>query len=111
MRSTLGRSSSCFALFNQARHYCKINYTNEPRLTLGNTLVEVLMVEQRGAFPQCDHSGLDTNSLQLRTIELVRTPRQFLEVDAWPHSHLPTMYPENLHAAFFSGQREFNLSI
>jgi len=92
-QSTSGRSSSCFALCKEVRHYGITNNESGPKLTLSNTLMEVLVIELNGAFPQCDHSSLDTNSLQLRTIELVRTPRQFLEVDTRPHSHLPTVYP------------------
>ena len=91
-QSTSGRSSSCSALWKLCQ-YCRFIKGSDPKHTLSNTLVEVLVIELCSAFPQCDHSSLDTNSLQLGTIELVCTPCQFIEVDASPHSHLPTMYP------------------
>ena len=39
------------------------------------------MVELRRALPEGDHARLDADGLELRAVELVRAPRQFLKVD------------------------------
>lgn len=64
-------------------------YLHQNGRTLGNAAQEVLMAELCGTLPQRNHAGLDADSLQLGTVELVGTPRQLLEVDVWRDSHLP----------------------
>ena len=56
--------------------------------TFRNTAQEVLMAELRRTFPQGDHTGLDTDRLQLRTVELVRTSGELVVVHIGRDSHL-----------------------
>ena len=46
------------------------------------------MIELRGAFPERNHTRLNADGFQLRTVELVGTPCQLLEVDVLRDSHL-----------------------
>ena len=56
--------------------------------TFCDTTQEVLVAELRRALPQRDHTSLNTDGLELRAVELVRTPCQLLVIDIGANGHL-----------------------
>jgi len=80
-------------------------------LTFGDAAQEVLMSQFCGTFPQSNHTCLNTNSLQLRTIKLVCTPRQLLKVYVAVHRHLPGVDLKNSRTRGLVRKREFDLPI
>lgn len=80
-------------------------------LTFGYAAQEVFMSQFCGTFPQSNHTCLDTDSLQLRTIKLVCTPRKLLKVHVTVHRHLPGVDLENSGACGLVWKREFNLPV
>lgn len=81
------------------------------RLTLRDTTQEVFVAQLRRTLPQRDHTSLDTDSLQLCTIELVRTSCELVVVHVGRNSHLARVDLKNTGTGCFVREREFNLSI
>jgi len=69
------------------------------------------MSQLRGTFPQSNHTRLNTDSLQLRTIEFVRTPRKLLKVHIAVHRHLPGVDLEDSSTCGLVWNWEFDLPI
>ena len=80
-------------------------------LTFGDAAQEVLMPQFCGTFPQSNHTRLNTDCLQLRTIELVCTPRKFLKVHIAVHCHLPRVDLKNSRTCGLVWKWEFDLPI
>lgn len=80
-------------------------------LTFGNATQKVFVSQFRGTFPQSNHTCLNTDSLQLRAIKFVRTPRKLLKVHITVHRHLPGVDLKNSSACGLVWKWEFNLPI
>jgi len=80
-------------------------------LTFGNAAQEVFVSQFCGTFPQSNHACLNADSLQLRAIKLVRTPRKLLKVHITVHRHLPGVDLKNSSACGLVWKWEFNLPI
>jgi hypothetical protein len=63
------------------------------------------------SIPQRNHTRLHTNSLQLRTAEFIRTPRQLGPVDTLIDRHLSRMDSQNLRARLLVRERELDLPV
>jgi hypothetical protein len=79
--------------------------------TFRNTTVEMLVADNAGSFSQRDHTSLNGNSLELRSVELIGTSRDFVIIDILIHVHLSTVDSKNLRPPFFCWQWELDLSI
>lgn len=71
----------------------------------------MLVVQLRSALSQRDHTRLYANCLQLRRVELVRTARQFLEVDVASELHLPRVDLKNTCPCRFVWKGKFDFTI
>ena len=60
--------------------------------------MEVLVAQPRRTLSQRNHTSLDANRFELRTVELVRTSREFLKVDVLGDGHLAAVDLENRRA-------------
>ena len=57
------------------------------------------------------HTGLDANSLELCSIEILTIASQFLEDHVLPDVHLSAMDAHNLGSGLFGGVGKFDLAI
>lgn len=57
------------------------------------------------------HTGLDTDSLELCSVEILTVASQFLEYHVLPDVHLPAMDAHNLGSGLLGGVRELDLTI
>ena len=85
--------------------------TKAPFLTFCDAAQEVLVPQFCSTFPQCNHTRLDTDCLQLRAVKLVRAPRKLLKVHITVHRHLPGVDLENSSTRGLIWKWEFNLPI
>lgn len=79
--------------------------------TFSNPTMEMLMTELRRALTERNHTRLNTYSLQLRCIEFVRAPRQFLEIYTRRQRHLARMDLEDPCSCGFVGEGELDLAV
>ena len=73
--------------------------------------MKMLMAQLRRALAERDHARLDAHSLQLRAVELVRAPRELLEVDVGPHRHFARVDLEDARARGLVRQWELDLPV
>ena len=71
----------------------------------------MLVAELRSAFPEGDHTRLNTHRLQLCAVELVRAPRQLLVVHVGANGHLPAVDLEDSRARRLVRERELDLAV
>ena len=69
------------------------------------------MAQLSRTFPERNQTRLNTHSLQLRAVELVRTPCQLLVVDIRSDGHLPGVDLEDPGTGSLVWQRELDLSV
>ena len=69
------------------------------------------MAELRGTLPQGNHTGFDTDGLQLRTIKFIRAPRKLFKVDIARYCHLPRVNLENASPGGLVGEGELDLAV
>lgn len=79
--------------------------------TFRNSTQEMLMPQFRCTFPKRNHSRLNTNSLQLRPIEFICAPRQFLEIDICRCCHFSGVNFEDTGTGRFVRKRELDFAI
>lgn len=80
-------------------------------LHLRNRIHVVLVVNFTLAPTEGNHTRLHADGLELRTTELIRTPRQLGPVDAIVDGHLARVDLQNVAAGLLVGQRELNLAV
>ena len=97
----------CTGERRQRTFFCATNGEH----TFRNTAQEVLMAELRRTFPQGDHTGLDTDRLQLRTVELIRAASKLLVVDVVANGHLAGVDLEDAAARGLVRQGELDLAV
>ena len=79
--------------------------------TFRHTAQEVLVAELRRTLPQGNHTGLDTDRLQLRTVELVCAASKLLVVDVVADGHLAGVDLEDAAARSLVRQGELDLAV
>lgn len=78
----------------------------------GNSFHKVSVQDGVGSSPQGDHTGLDANSLDHGTVEVLSGPGNLSEVDLLlRHVHLSGMDLQDLDSGILSWQREFDFTI
>ena len=80
-------------------------------ITFCNTSQEVLVAQLRGTLPQSDHTGLNTNGLQLCAVELVCTPSKLFVVDVRRDGHLPRVDFQDTSSGGLVRQRELDFAV
>jgi len=69
------------------------------------------MAQFSRTLPQCDHTSLNTNSLELSPIELIRASCKLLKINVWGGGHLPGVDLENARTCGLVGERELDFAV